>query len=64
MSNLIGVKTKYFSDVKIKVKAGMQFGTKDCKLKVIGYDIYRHYFDTPEKDMQIGSTRLKRTLKY
>ena len=50
----------YFTDVKIPIKAGMQFGTQNYKIRTVGYDIYRHYYDTKEKDMQIGQKRIKR----
>ena len=33
MSGLIGQQTKYFNDVKCKIIAGMEFGTKNYKLK-------------------------------
>ncbi len=59
-----GIKTKYHTDVKIDVKAGMQFGTKDYKIRKIGYDVFRHYFDNANKDCQVGSERIKRVLKY
>lgn len=61
---LQGTKTQFYTDVKIPVKAGMQFGTTNYKIRKIGTDIYRHYFDTAEKDCQVGSERIKRTLKY
>ena len=61
MENL---KTKFFSDVKISVKAGMQFGTKNYQIKKIGYDLFRHYYDSKEKDMQVGSEKIKRVLTY
>ena len=59
-----GTKTQFFTDVKIPVMAGMQFGTANYKIKKIGYDVYRHYFDSPEKDWQVGSERVKRILNY
>lgn len=60
---IIGVKTKYYNDVKIDVFAGMEFGTKNYKMKKIGYDVFRHYFDNSNKDWQVGSERIKRVLK-
>ena len=57
-------KTKYYTDTKTPVKAGMQFKTANNKIKTIGFDVYRHYFDTPEKDCLIHSERIKRILKY
>jgi hypothetical protein len=62
-SQLTGVKTKFYSDVKIKVNAGMQFNTKNYGIRVIGYDVFRHYFDNINKDCQIGSQRTKRVIK-
>ena len=63
-TNLIGIKTEFYTKVKIPVMAGMQFGTKNYKIKKIGYDIYVHYFDTNEKDFQVGSEKIKRVLNY
>ena len=60
IENLKGEKSKFYSDVRIPVKAGMQFGTKDYKIRKIGYDVFRHFYDSKEKDMQIGSQRIKR----
>jgi hypothetical protein len=57
-----GTKTNIYSDVKIPVLAGMQFGTKNIKIRKIGYDIFRHYFDTKEKDCQVGSEKIKRVI--
>lgn len=61
---MIGEKTKIYTDVKIPVKAGMQFNSNNYKIRTIGYDIFRHYFDTEQKDMQVGSERIKRVLKH
>lgn len=61
---LIGTQTQFYTDVKIPVMAGMQFGTSNYKMKKIGYDVFRHYFDNDQKDFQVGSVRIKRTLKY
>lgn len=57
-----GVKTKFYSDVKMPIHAGMQFGTNNNKIRKIGYEIFRHYFDTKEKDCQVGSERIKRVI--
>lgn len=57
-----GTKTKIYNDVKIPVLAGMQFGTSNYKIRKIGYDIFRHYFDTKQKDCQVGSERIKRVI--
>lgn len=59
-----GTKTQFYVDVKLPIKAGMQFGTKDYKLKVIGHETIRLYYDSPEKDWQVGREKIKRTLKY
>lgn len=61
---LQGQKSKFYIDVKTPVKAGMQFGTKDYKIKKIGYDLVRIYFDNQDKDCTIGMERLKRILNY
>lgn len=52
---MTGEKTNIYTDVKIPVKAGMQFNSNNYKIRTIGYDIFRHYFDTEQKDMQVGS---------
>lgn len=57
-----GVKTNHFTDVKMPVKAGMPFFGGDYKIKRIGYDVYRHYYDNNNKDLQVGSERIKRVL--
>ena len=62
ISGLEGTKTEFFTDVKVSIIAGMEFGTKNYKLRTIGYDIFRQYFDTKEKDMQIGRQRIKRVI--
>jgi hypothetical protein len=59
-----GTKTQFFTDVKMPVMAGMQFGTTNYKIRKIGYEVYRHYFDSPEKDWQVGSEKIKRVLNY
>ena len=62
ISGLEGTKTEFYTDVKVSIIAGMEFGTKNYKLRTIGYDIFRQYFDTKEKDMQIGRQRIKRVI--
>ena len=57
--------TNYFNDVKTPIMAGMQFcykngETKNHKLKKVGYDLVRIYFDTKEKDCVVGQQRIKR----
>jgi len=59
-----GIKTKFYTDVKLPIKAGMQFGTKDYKLKVIGHETIRLYYDSVEKDWQVGREKIKRIIKY
>ena len=56
----IGETSRFYIDVKISVKAGMKMNSNDYKLKTIAKDIYRLYYDSQSKDMQIGSIRLKR----
>lgn len=58
-----GIKTNYFTDVKIPVFAGMPFGNANNKIKKIGFDIFRLYYDSEVKDCQVGSERLKRVLR-
>lgn len=58
--NLTGKKTKFYTDVKVPVKAGMEFGTRNYKIRTIGYDLFRLYFDSAEKDYQVGVTKVKR----
>lgn len=62
MGVLEGLKTKFHVDVKVPVRAGMEFSTKNYKIRTIGYDVYRQYFDTKEKDMQVGKQRIKRVI--
>lgn len=57
-----GTKTKYYSDVKMPIMAGMPFGKNDYKIKKVGYEIFRHYFDNQIKDCQVGSERIKRVI--
>jgi hypothetical protein len=64
IKGLIGTQTQFYTDVKIPVMAGMQFGTNNYKMRKIGHDVFRHYFDNDQKDFQVGSVRIKRTLKY
>ena len=45
--------SKFYIDVKISVKAGME-------MKTIAKDTIRLYYDSQLKDRQIGSVRLKR----
>lgn len=64
---LQGTKTEFFTDVKLPVKAGMQFQNGkivNAKIKTIGYEVYRHYFDNANKDWQVGSEKIERKLNY
>jgi hypothetical protein len=58
-----GIKTNIYKDVKVKIRAGMQFGTKDYKIRTIGYEVIRQYFDTKEMDCQVGRQKIKRVIK-
>lgn len=60
---MIGTKTKYYVDVKKDVCAGMPFGKKDYKMRKVGYEVTRLYFDTIEKDCQVGYERINRVIK-
>jgi hypothetical protein len=59
---MTGQKTPYHSDVRLPVYAGMPFGKTDNKIRKVGYEVFRHYFDTPDKDCQVGSERIKRII--
>ena len=63
MQPVKGIQTEFYTDVKLPVIAGMQFRTNNYKLRKVGYDVYRHYFDTAEKDCQVDSQRIKRVIK-
>lgn len=52
-------KTEFYDDVKSYIFAGMEFGTKNYKLKKVGYNIVRIYFDSKEKDLTIGQEKIK-----
>jgi hypothetical protein len=58
-----GTKTKFFKDVKLNIVAGMEFNTNNHKLRVVGYEVFRQYFDTIEMDCQVGRQRIKRIIK-
>jgi hypothetical protein len=58
-----GKKTIFFKDVKVPIRAGMEFGSTNYKIRTIGYDVFRQYFDTKEKDMQVGRELIKRVIK-
>lgn len=58
-------KSEFFVDVKTPIKAGMQFNNGKIspisyKMKIVGYDLVRIYFDSEEKDCTISQERLKR----
>lgn len=57
--------TEFYTDVFTPINAGMEFiylkgGIKSSKIKKIGYDIIRIYYDTKEKDCVVGQKILKR----
>jgi len=59
-----GTKTKFYTDVKSPVIAGMRTDKEgDNKLRQIGYDIVRIYFDNANKDCTVGQERIKRVLQ-
>jgi hypothetical protein len=43
--------------------AGMEFGTKNYKLRKVGFEVIRQYFDNDVKDFQVGRERVKRVIK-
>lgn len=57
-----GTQTKFYIDKKMPIKAGMPFGKKDYKIRTIGYEVIRQYFDSKEKDYQVGRQRIKRVI--
>ena len=61
---LEGLATKFYIDVKLPIKAGMPLGQtgKDYKMKVVGHEVFRQYFDSPAKDCQVGRQRIKRII--
>ena len=60
MTQVEGKSSQFYTDVKSPVIAGMQFGTKNYKMRRIGRDILRIYFDNADKDCTIGQQRIKR----
>jgi len=62
---ITGVKTQIFVDVKTPIMAGMgklKNGQYITKLTKIGHEVHRHYFDTINKDCQVGTERIKRVI--
>ena len=60
-----GIKSEFYTDVKTPIYAGMQFcytqgKTKNNKIKKMGYELTRIYFDSIEKDCTIGQEKRKR----
>lgn len=54
----------FYTDVKSSIVAGMEQtyingGTKNNKLKKVGYKIVRLFFDTKEKDCLVGESAVK-----
>ena len=64
MQPVEGNATEFYTDVKSPVHAGMQFNTNNYKIRKVGYDIVRIYFDSAEKDCTVGQQRIKRVLTY
>jgi hypothetical protein len=62
MTQVEGKASQFYTDVKSPVIAGMQFNTKNYKMRRIGYDILRIYFDNADKDCTIGQQRIKRII--
>jgi hypothetical protein len=62
IGGLEGKKTKFYTNVRVPIRAGMEFGSKNYKIRTIGYEVFRQYFDTKEKDMQVGRQRIKRVI--
>jgi hypothetical protein len=60
---LEGTKTQYYTDVKMPIFAGMEFGNKNYKLRKVGFEVIRQYFDNDVKDFQVGRERVKRVIK-
>lgn len=59
-----GTKTEFYSDVKLPIYAGMPLNNPKAspKLKKVGYEVFRHYYDTKEKDWHVGTERIKRVI--
>jgi hypothetical protein len=58
-----GIQTKFYTETKVPIRAGMEFGSKNYKIRTIGYDVFRQYYDSAEKDMQVGRQLIKRVIK-
>lgn len=62
---MVGKRTNIYTDVKSDVVAGMQFGKDGTnKMRVVGFDIVRLYYDSRDKDYLVGEEKIKRELKY
>jgi hypothetical protein len=59
---MLGIKTQFHSDIKMPIFAGMDFKTKNNKMRKVGFEVIRHYFDSDLKDWQVGSERIKRII--
>lgn len=60
--------TKFYRDVKTPILAGMQFTynkgvKKNNKIKKIGYDLVRLYYDSAKMDCLIAQVKIKRVMK-
>ena len=59
-------KTPFFVDVKTPIMAGMEMmngETVNYKIRKIGCEVSRIYFDTAEKDCTIGIEIIKRMIR-
>jgi hypothetical protein len=57
-------KTNFYTDIKSPIMAGMQFcytkgETKNNKIKQVGYNVVRLYYDSKLKDCLLGHEKLK-----
>jgi hypothetical protein len=62
---MYGIKTKIYTDTKrIPIMAGGSLANKNASkaLRKVGYEVFRHYFDTLEKDCLVGGERIKRVI--
>ena len=60
-------KTAFFTDVKTDIKAGMEYREGKiltAKMRKVGTQKTRIYFDTAQKDCIVGHERLQRTIKH
>ena len=58
-------KTDFFNDVKTPIVAGMEYlngKVIKAKMRTIGYELNRIYFDSIQKDCTIGIEKIKRVI--